>query len=331
MANHIRLKRGLAANRTGFIPREGEPLYDTDTKKTYIGDGSTAGGVPVDGGGGGGRYATVSIAASNALHPEQYDVQCDGVDDHIKINAALLNKGLVFLSDGQFNVTRPIIMYKDTILTGTGQKTIIKAAVGFDNPFESTNGMIENSDAYSGLDKNMSVTNLQLDGNSSVVVEVSGIHMNFVENVWINNIYVKNCNQLGIFFAQGNTFVDSSKRIRITNCFAEDCLPNGLGGNDFGTGIGITSMDIMMSNCAVKNSAIGFAFEGGQSILISNIYAEYCTRFGIDIRNNHTLYWLMSNSRASNNGVGFKIWGGAKRGSLSNCYANGNAKGFRFY
>lgn len=39
-------KRGLAANRVGITPSDGQPLYDTDTKKLYIGDGTTAGGNP---------------------------------------------------------------------------------------------------------------------------------------------------------------------------------------------------------------------------------------------------------------------------------------------
>ena len=44
MAVPIYLKRGLSTNRTGETPALGEPLYDTDTGRLYIGDGVTAGG-----------------------------------------------------------------------------------------------------------------------------------------------------------------------------------------------------------------------------------------------------------------------------------------------
>lgn len=44
MPNTIKIKRGLAANRSSVTPQEGEFLYTTDTKKVFIGDGSTAGG-----------------------------------------------------------------------------------------------------------------------------------------------------------------------------------------------------------------------------------------------------------------------------------------------
>ena len=43
----LRIRRGVEADRTGFTPLEGEPIYVTDSKKVYIGDGSTAGGVNI--------------------------------------------------------------------------------------------------------------------------------------------------------------------------------------------------------------------------------------------------------------------------------------------
>ena len=46
MANQILLKRGNEAQRT-FTPSNGEPVWVTDTKKLYIGDGSTVGGIEI--------------------------------------------------------------------------------------------------------------------------------------------------------------------------------------------------------------------------------------------------------------------------------------------
>jgi hypothetical protein len=51
MANILKIKRGLEADRSGVTPAEGEFLYTTDEKKLYIGDGSTAGGNLVTSGG----------------------------------------------------------------------------------------------------------------------------------------------------------------------------------------------------------------------------------------------------------------------------------------
>lgn len=47
----IRLRRGLNADRTTITPEPGEPLWTTDTKLLYIGDGSLPGGHLVGGGG----------------------------------------------------------------------------------------------------------------------------------------------------------------------------------------------------------------------------------------------------------------------------------------
>lgn len=44
MPNTIQIKRGLEASRSAVTPAAGEFLYTTDTKKVFVGDGSTAGG-----------------------------------------------------------------------------------------------------------------------------------------------------------------------------------------------------------------------------------------------------------------------------------------------
>jgi len=44
----IRIRRGLDTDRVSVVFEEGEIVYTTDTKKFYIGDGSTAGGNLVD-------------------------------------------------------------------------------------------------------------------------------------------------------------------------------------------------------------------------------------------------------------------------------------------
>jgi len=43
----LRLRRGTDAERLSITPAVGEPIYTTDTKKLYIGDGTTTGGIEV--------------------------------------------------------------------------------------------------------------------------------------------------------------------------------------------------------------------------------------------------------------------------------------------
>lgn len=63
----LRLRQGLAADRTSVTPASGELIYTTDTKLVYVGDGSTAGGNLISGGGGGGGGGTTySISSETA-------------------------------------------------------------------------------------------------------------------------------------------------------------------------------------------------------------------------------------------------------------------------
>ncbi|WP_212751041.1 hypothetical protein, partial [Pseudoalteromonas ruthenica] len=44
MSNKIQFRRGADSRRTTVTPSSGEPIWATDSKKLYIGDGATAGG-----------------------------------------------------------------------------------------------------------------------------------------------------------------------------------------------------------------------------------------------------------------------------------------------
>ena len=44
----LRLRRGTNVERGLITPADGELVYTTDTKRLYVGDGTTVGGNPVD-------------------------------------------------------------------------------------------------------------------------------------------------------------------------------------------------------------------------------------------------------------------------------------------
>jgi hypothetical protein len=50
MSQKIQIRRGVEAQRALIIPDAGEPLFTTDNKQLFIGDGATAGGLLVGGG-----------------------------------------------------------------------------------------------------------------------------------------------------------------------------------------------------------------------------------------------------------------------------------------
>lgn len=63
----IKVRRGTDADRLTVTLAEGEIAYTTDTKKFYVGDGTTVGGNEVAGGGGGGGSGTVTSVAALTL------------------------------------------------------------------------------------------------------------------------------------------------------------------------------------------------------------------------------------------------------------------------
>ena len=95
----LKLRRGTEANRTSITPAEGEIIYVTDTKKLYVGDGSTPGGV-LQGGSGGGSLtgitdnATVSVLTLG--------------DATISIDADLSITGQEIVGDGDINISGDI-------------------------------------------------------------------------------------------------------------------------------------------------------------------------------------------------------------------------------
>ena len=63
----FQIKRGTLSNLHNYVPAVGEPLYSTSTKQLFIGDGITAGGNLVSGGGAG-NYDFGSITSPNNIN-----------------------------------------------------------------------------------------------------------------------------------------------------------------------------------------------------------------------------------------------------------------------
>lgn len=62
----LKLRRGTNSGRTAITPAEGEPIYTTDTKELYVGDGTTAGGIKITGGISDGDKGDITVSSSGA-------------------------------------------------------------------------------------------------------------------------------------------------------------------------------------------------------------------------------------------------------------------------
>ena len=72
----LQFRRGTAANRTAnnFTPVIGEPIYETDTGKLFIGDGSTVGGVNINSGSEVADLGDVTLTKETISNPNTYSV-----------------------------------------------------------------------------------------------------------------------------------------------------------------------------------------------------------------------------------------------------------------
>lgn len=80
------------------------------------------------------RVATVVVAASDSRMPHKADIICDGVDDHIDIQAAIVraNGGSVYLAEGTFNLGATVNLNIDgTTIFGAGKNVTVVNAPNF--------------------------------------------------------------------------------------------------------------------------------------------------------------------------------------------------------
>jgi len=87
----LRFRRGLESDRTIITPLAGEPIYVTDTGKLYIGDGTTAGGVPL-----GDVQSDTSPALGGDLDLNGNDIVGTG---NININGTITATGNINIGD----------------------------------------------------------------------------------------------------------------------------------------------------------------------------------------------------------------------------------------
>lgn len=98
----LRFRRGSESDRTNpsFVPEDGEPVWIVDTKRLYIGDGSTAGGILVTGSGSGvsitgidDNTTGVVLTLDNATSTFTNDIELDGGGDLILVGGNVTGTG----------------------------------------------------------------------------------------------------------------------------------------------------------------------------------------------------------------------------------------------
>ena len=144
------------------------------------------------------RTATVVVAAVDSEHEYDADYRCNGIDDHVQIQAALdalpTTGGEVRLLDGTYNCEVQIDLDSNQTLRGCGRNTILTTSTA-DLIFLSAIG--GDGSELTGI----VITDLQIDGDD---VSDVGIYFEFVDYSFIQNAYSKGNGGSGIYFDNGD-------------------------------------------------------------------------------------------------------------------------------
>jgi hypothetical protein len=89
----LKLRRGTNSGRTAITPAEGEPIYTTDTKELYVGDGTTAGGIKITGGVTDGDKGDITVSSSGATWTVDNDAVTYAKIQNVSAASKLLGRG----------------------------------------------------------------------------------------------------------------------------------------------------------------------------------------------------------------------------------------------
>jgi len=88
----LKLRRGTNSGRTAITPAEGEPIYTTDTKELYVGDGTTAGGIKITGGVTDGDKGDITVSSSGATWTVDNDAVTYAKIQNVSATSRLLGR-----------------------------------------------------------------------------------------------------------------------------------------------------------------------------------------------------------------------------------------------
>jgi len=236
------------------------------------------------------RTATLVVAASNSSDRgrAQADYVCDGVNDHIEIQAALdalpATGGEVFLLDGTYYIESSLILDSYQTLRGCGRNTILTTTTADLDIITATGG--------AGSEKvGILIADLCVDGNAGGVANDIGILWTYVDHSKIEHVWSQDNGEDGISFNRNCDF----NQIAGNTCQA-----------NLNYGIYIyTSNDNIISNNICQGNSIGIYIYTSSHNTINGNTCQGSSTNGIYLRtacNNNT---VVGNTCQGN---GYGVW-----------------------
>jgi len=251
-----------------------------------------------------GRTATIVIAAvdSSLQSRAQADFVCDGVNDHVEIQAALdalpATGGEVMLLDGTYNIEVSLVLDSYQTLRGQGRNTILTS---------NTADLIFLS-AVGGAGTELTeivIADLQIDGGAGGVSDC-GIYFEYVDYSFIQNVFLRRhasgtgSYRTGIYLLNsdfntiiGNTcldndwegiWLDSSNNNVITGNISQ-------GNGEYGIWLDVSNNNVISGNTCQGNGWDGIELSGSDFHTVTGNTCQDSGEYGIwlDISNNNVI------------------------------------------
>jgi parallel beta-helix repeat protein len=255
------------------------------------------------------RTATVVVAAYNSLHPEKADYRCDGVDDHVEIQAALdslpSTGGQVILLDGTFNVESDIGRNISNItIRGQGKSTVLTTTTSGLTFFSFTG---TSGSELTGI----TISDMVIDGANSGHI---GIYFEYVDKSLIQNVLIKRFDS-----------IHGLADIKLYNSDFNQIIDNAITGcRYYGICLDTCNNNIIADNMIYINHYCGIYLETNcynNTITGNNIMSNFAGGILISYSNNNTV----AGNTCIENGDGIGIYTGDNNAIVGNtCIRNRN-------
>ena len=115
----LRLRRGTNAERQTITPAQGELIYVTDTKRIWVGDGTTVGGVDIVAAGGGSLQGSINLNSFNIEGLGNIDINGYISNDTLSLNGNAIFSDDSFIAAGSGNTIGTLNLGSETNLLQT--------------------------------------------------------------------------------------------------------------------------------------------------------------------------------------------------------------------
>ena len=110
----LRLRRGTNAERLTFTPAQGELIYVTDTKRLWVGDGLTVGGIDIVASGGGSLQGSINLNNYNIEGLGNINITGSISNGSIVLDSNVISSTTSFIAPGSGNLLGQLALGNET-------------------------------------------------------------------------------------------------------------------------------------------------------------------------------------------------------------------------